>query len=191
MPRCGVHPFIVCVSGQQVKEKVRGYKYGREIVPFPIDMDPEKLKFHTFPGMKLLGFLPNDSVPRHEFMASVDVVVAYPGKEESARALSAFIHGMHELNKVALVRYVKRANAAPLIGILIPGLFALGFANVEFCLVFVCACCACVQSSRHQSSVCTLCHFPTLRTCATTISLRSPATRNSNQTARSSRQRGF
>ena len=68
------------------------------------------------------------------YMSTVDAIVADPkAGEDAAKALSAFIHGLYELEEVrhetlnfaaelldlqqvAVVRYVKRKNANPAIG---------------------------------------------------------------------------
>lgn len=56
----------------------------------------------------------------HYFMAGVDVVVADPGNERAAVALAAFVEICLMQQKVILVRFVKRNNTAPKVGILIP-----------------------------------------------------------------------
>lgn len=53
-------------------------------------------------------------------MSSIDVMVATPGDEASGKGLSALIHGLKEMDQVALVRYVPRKNASPQVGILYP-----------------------------------------------------------------------
>jgi ATP-dependent DNA helicase 2 subunit 2 len=55
-------------------------------------------------------------------MGSVDAIVADPDDEQSCLALSAFIHALYELDQVMIVRYVKRANAQPLVGFLSPAI---------------------------------------------------------------------
>ena len=56
----------------------------------------------------------------HYFMAGVDVIVAEPGNERAAVALAAFVEICLMQQKVILVRFVKRNNTAPKVGILIP-----------------------------------------------------------------------
>jgi hypothetical protein len=53
-------------------------------------------------------------------MSSIDVMVSTPGDEASGKGLSALIHGLKEMDQVALVRYVPRKNASPQVGILYP-----------------------------------------------------------------------
>src|SRR5690349_20507358 len=91
------------------------YKYGKDLVPFPVPDKKDKkddkeamLKLHTEKSLKVLGFCRKDKIPRHEYMSVVDVIVAEPGNEPAAKALSALIHGLDELQQVAFVRYVRR-----------------------------------------------------------------------------------
>jgi len=102
------------------EDRIRGYKYGTSLVPWPETSDPDLLKFKTTKSIKVLGFCKKTKVPRYEMMSSVDLIVAEPGNESAGLALSALIHGLAELDQVALVRYVKRKNSAPVVGILTP-----------------------------------------------------------------------
>lgn len=58
--------------------------------------------------------------PHTLFFLFSSSVVAEPGDYSSALALSALIHACYDTAKVAVVRYVKRMNDRPLLGILIP-----------------------------------------------------------------------
>jgi hypothetical protein len=53
-------------------------------------------------------------------MSTVDVVVPEPGNEPAAKALSALIHSLYELDQVGIVRYVSRKDAVPKFGYLFP-----------------------------------------------------------------------
>jgi len=56
-------------------------------------------------------------------MANVECVGPLPGDEAAATALAAIAQAMKESNSVGIVRYVKRANSAPLLGVVTPRTF--------------------------------------------------------------------
>lgn len=53
-------------------------------------------------------------------MSNVEMFVAPPGDNDAAVALSALVHALAETGSAAIVRYVKRANALPYLGCLLP-----------------------------------------------------------------------
>mmetsp|Transcript_14544 Transcript_14544/g.12349 ORF Transcript_14544/g.12349 Transcript_14544/m.12349 type:complete len:145 (+) Transcript_14544:1012-1446(+) len=69
--------------------------------------------------MKLLCFADKKSVPRHYFMHSVDMVIA-ADDENHKSALASLINALYELDKVAIIRYCYRNDAAPKLACLIP-----------------------------------------------------------------------
>jgi ATP-dependent DNA helicase 2 subunit 2 len=63
------------------------------------------------------------AVALSNFLSSCELlcsIVAEPGDFSAALALSALIHACYDTAKVAVVRYVKRQNGPPMLGILIP-----------------------------------------------------------------------
>jgi len=99
--------------------RIKSFRYGKEQVPFS-EEDLEHLKFRSEKGIKILSFVPQKLIPRHHYISTVDCIVAQPGDYTSALGLSALIHACYDTAKVAVVRYVKRQDANPLLGILIP-----------------------------------------------------------------------
>ena len=53
-------------------------------------------------------------------MAGVDCVVPAPDDRVASMALSALVHALGNTGRVAIVRYVKRANSVPTLGVLTP-----------------------------------------------------------------------
>ena len=68
---------------------------------------------------KMLGFADKDSVPRHHYIAGVDVVLPVRGSKNE-RAFASLIHGMLETKKVMLAKIMERKNADPKLVALIP-----------------------------------------------------------------------
>lgn len=97
----------------------KGYRYGKTLVPFD-RIDQQNLKFTSTPCLQLLGFCAKDSVPRQHFMGSVDAIVPLPADDTASQAISALAQAMESAGSVAIVRFVKRANSAPQLGVLSP-----------------------------------------------------------------------
>jgi ATP-dependent DNA helicase 2 subunit 2 len=102
-------------------QRVKGYKYGKTLVPFS-KIDEDALKLQTESELKLIGFSAKTNVPRHHYQADVECIVSLPGDSDAATALSALIHALAETNSVAIVRFVKRKNAPPQLGVLTPSI---------------------------------------------------------------------
>eukprot|EP01102_Stenamoeba_stenopodia_P012456 TRINITY_DN3947_c0_g2_i1.p1 TRINITY_DN3947_c0_g2~~TRINITY_DN3947_c0_g2_i1.p1 ORF type:complete len:754 (+),score=228.50 TRINITY_DN3947_c0_g2_i1:208-2469(+) len=100
-------------------ERVKGYKYGRTLVPFS-KIDAQVLQYKAQKCMQVIGFTKQSNVPRHHFMGNVECIVAEPGDESAAVALSALVHALFETESVCIIRYVKRANSIPHLGVLMP-----------------------------------------------------------------------
>lgn len=100
-------------------ERVRGFHYGLELVPFTEDQLIASKPQHE-KCMVVLAFVPRAAVKRYQFMAGVDCIVGAPGDLDAGYALSAFIHALEVCQEVALVRCVKRANDRPTLGVLTP-----------------------------------------------------------------------
>eukprot|EP01006_Ploeotia_vitrea_P048337 TRINITY_DN67222_c3_g2_i1.p1 TRINITY_DN67222_c3_g2~~TRINITY_DN67222_c3_g2_i1.p1 ORF type:complete len:767 (+),score=83.61 TRINITY_DN67222_c3_g2_i1:52-2352(+) len=100
-------------------KKIKAYQYGKSWVPFS-KVDVEVLKFTSQRGMKLIGFASADKIHRDHFMGSCYCFIPAPGDEYAARALSALVHAMYEMQRVAIVRYVRCRNAQPMLAVLHP-----------------------------------------------------------------------
>ena len=101
--------------------QIKAYAYGKELLPVaPHDL--EHMKYKADKCLVALGFLDIASVPRHFFTGSVDVIVPAPGNAAAALALSAFARACAtgDAKRGILVRFVKRQNSAPRLGILTP-----------------------------------------------------------------------
>ena len=105
--------------------RVKGFRYGKDHVPFGDD-ELELLKYECDKCLRLLAFTASSQVHRWQYMSAVDCVVPEKGDEESAKAFTAFVWGMMELNQVALCRYVARKNAKPQLVALIPDIATEG-----------------------------------------------------------------
>ncbi len=115
--------YINAAKGEAVEvgaeDHIKAYKYGSELVPFT-DADEALLKMDWKKGMQVLAFVSKDKVGREHFLGSTDIVIAEPDNPEAAVAVSALVRAMIQRQVVALTKYVKRANASPLLGALIP-----------------------------------------------------------------------
>ncbi|EGG24234.1 ATP-dependent DNA helicase [Cavenderia fasciculata] len=109
---------------------LKGYKYGKSIIPYS-KIDIEALKLSASKCLKTLGFAPASHIPLHHLMGQTEVLVAPPGDQEAALALSGIIHALAETDQVIIVRFVKRSNCSPYLGYLYPHIKA----NYE-CLYF-------------------------------------------------------
>lgn len=67
----------------------------------------------------MLGFTSASSVPRHHFMAGVDVILPQKG-DANERAFAATISAMIDTNKVMIAKMVERKNADPKLVVLYP-----------------------------------------------------------------------
>ena len=101
---------------------MKGYKYGPQYIPFG-GMDDDILKLKSPPVLRLLGFVPADSIPRHHFLDACHVVGTTHTTTDGAAARKVILslaHAMKSLNQVALARLVKRENSDPWLVALIP-----------------------------------------------------------------------
>jgi hypothetical protein len=57
-------------------------------------------------------------------MGNVEMMVPPPDDPQAAIALSALVHALAETGSTAIVRYIKRTNALPYLGCLLPRMFA-------------------------------------------------------------------
>ena len=83
-----------------------------EDVAVGIDGDVER-------QFKMLGFADQSSVPRHLFIAGVDVVLPLKGSKNE-RAFAALVTQMNETKKCIIARLLERKNADPKLVSLFP-----------------------------------------------------------------------
>lgn len=101
-----------------IDERVKGYKYGGQYIPLG-GLEDDALKLPSPPCIRLLGFFSLDKVPRHHFLEAT-IVLDSNGEDASTAALGALCVAMHQRKQAALVRFVKRENSDPWLGVLIP-----------------------------------------------------------------------
>ena len=68
---------------------------------------------------KLLGFTEDSKVPRHHFMAGVDIILPVRGPKNK-RAFAAIVGAMIEGHKVLIAKIIERKNADPKLVVLYP-----------------------------------------------------------------------
>ena len=68
---------------------------------------------------KMLGFAKESDVPRHHFVAGVDVILPTKG-EKNERAFTALVSMMIETKKVMIGKIIERKNADPKLVSLFP-----------------------------------------------------------------------
>lgn len=103
----------------------KAYRYGKDIVPVSSADLQALMVLKTEKSLSVLAIIDAASVPRYAFMGTADVLVPSQTEGEtkaSTLAISAFARALSKEGKVALCRYVKRANGAPTLVIAIPGL---------------------------------------------------------------------
>ncbi|XP_053733877.1 X-ray repair cross-complementing protein 5 isoform X1 [Synchiropus splendidus] len=100
---------------------IQGFCYGSDIVPFSkVDQDQMKYK-HDGKCFAVLGFTKQELVQHHLFIGNQAMkVFAAEDDEHAAVALSALIRALHELDRVAIVRYAYSRAANPQIGAAFP-----------------------------------------------------------------------
>ena len=99
---------------------IKSFRYGKELIPVTDDEINTLMKYTTNKGISIIGFGQKSCIPRYTYMSTVDCIIAEPGNELAELAMSSLIHSLYELDKIMVVRYVKRANDRPLIGICTP-----------------------------------------------------------------------
>ena len=68
---------------------------------------------------KLLGFTDQAKVPRHHFIAGVDVVLPVRGSKNE-RAFAALVYAMIETHRVLIARLIEKKNGDPKLVVLYP-----------------------------------------------------------------------
>jgi hypothetical protein len=84
-----------------------------EVKPDDVEMGDTERQF------KMLGFTKEKDVPRHHFVAGVDVVLPVKGSKNE-RAFAALINEMISTKKVMIAKIIERKNADPKLVVLYP-----------------------------------------------------------------------
>jgi ATP-dependent DNA helicase 2 subunit 2 len=100
-------------------ELVRAYNYGKTLVPFT-NYDMQLLNYQCAKCMDVIGFARSKRVPRQHYMSNLECVTAESDDADASLALAALARALHETDRVAIVRYVKRSNGTPQLGALVP-----------------------------------------------------------------------
>eukprot|EP00455_Lapot_gusevi_P048048 TRINITY_DN6592_c0_g2_i3.p1 TRINITY_DN6592_c0_g2~~TRINITY_DN6592_c0_g2_i3.p1 ORF type:complete len:729 (-),score=150.15 TRINITY_DN6592_c0_g2_i3:21-2207(-) len=100
-------------------DRIRAYDYGKEKIPLA-EYDLLEIKKSNETCCKVLGFVKASEIPRHFCMGGTEIIVAEPGNNQAAIALSSLVHACFEKDRVAVVRYCKRSNWPTYIGYLTP-----------------------------------------------------------------------
>jgi len=104
-----------------VEDRVKGYKYGPQYIPMSfVDEAALKLPPGGEPVVRLLGFLPMDKVARHHYLEGTVVLQAVGDQPSAQAALTALAGAMRNLQRVALVRFVKSGSSDPVLATLVP-----------------------------------------------------------------------
>lgn len=103
------------------EEVIKGYLFGTTLVPCS-DEDMSRMYSSDSPrSMSILGFTDISNVPHRLRVGNQVVAIMAPdGDEIAAEALSALIHALAELDKVAIGRRVYSKNYDPVVGALFP-----------------------------------------------------------------------
>ena len=115
-------PSMSTVEGQNV---IKAFYYGRQIVPIPNDIRNE-MKVVDDRQLKLLCFSDEKSVPRHYLITGVDIVIPLPD-DKNILGFNSIVDGLLETEKVGIVRYTIRSNAAPKLAAIFPQKNKKGF----------------------------------------------------------------
>lgn len=117
-------------------KQIRAFNYGKQLVPVakehehvlkykggekPDGGDPLAVELASDyeRQFKLLGFTDQSKVPRHHFVAGVDVILPVKGSKNE-RAFAALVGAMVEGKKVLIAKIIERKNADPKLVVLYP-----------------------------------------------------------------------
>ncbi|KAI5793617.1 putative Ku family DNA helicase [Pyronema domesticum] len=101
------------------EELVKGYKYGRTIVPIS-KTDEEVTIYPTEPSYRIVGFMLSRHYKPHHSLSSTSILLPQKGNPKAAVALSSLIHTLYELDMLAICRFVKRKSEPPIMTLLSP-----------------------------------------------------------------------
>jgi ATP-dependent DNA helicase 2 subunit 2 len=97
---------------------IKAYFYGKSVVPVSVD-DEELLRYPSRKCLKVLGYLSSAAVPRHFFMAGVDMVLPAPDPDHE-RGFAAYVQALYQRDDVVLARYSAKDNQSVRLVVLTP-----------------------------------------------------------------------
>ncbi|KAI5816728.1 putative Ku family DNA helicase [Pyronema omphalodes] len=100
-------------------ELVKGYKYGRTIVPISTT-DEEVTIYPTEPSYRIVGFMLSRHYKPHHSLSTTSILLPQKGNEKATVALSSLINALYELDMLAICRFVKRKSDPPFMTLLYP-----------------------------------------------------------------------
>lgn len=104
------------------EDMVQGYKYGHQLVPLGEEQEAA-LDFSGGPAsLKLLGFVEPSCLPLSHAYPEPQLVVAPPGDNRSAMALSALARALDDEGTHAALRFVRKDGAQPQLCAAVPAL---------------------------------------------------------------------
>ncbi|CAG8548686.1 7781_t:CDS:2, partial [Scutellospora calospora] len=110
----------------------RAYSLGKTLIPVN-EADEETFTMTTSKSMEIIGFIKNNEFKREYLMSTVAAVVPQTNNQTMAQRLSALIRALYEKESYAIVRYVRKNDDAPKLGVLMPYVCA-----PKECLYFYC-----------------------------------------------------
>lgn len=93
-------------SPLEKEQIVNAYPYGPDLVPESTDVDTYAWSMHLPRGLDVLGFVPQESVPQHLFLGSVDVIVAMSGSKGACELMKSLVLAMQAEKMGMLARSV-------------------------------------------------------------------------------------
>ncbi|KAI8808002.1 SPOC like C-terminal domain-containing protein [Cladochytrium replicatum] len=107
-------------SGELNKEDlIKAYRYGKTLVPFD-PRDEEAMKYRTPKGLSILGFVDLKYVRLEIFMGPTYALVPDPDRPLAAPMFYSLLAAMQLRNACALMRFVRRDDGNPKLGLLFP-----------------------------------------------------------------------
>lgn len=95
----------------------KAYRLGASLIPITPDLD---VQWESEQGLEIINWVKASTFQRHFVLGDVWNVFADEGNLEAQVKLSSLAQAMRSQQKLALVRFVRRANAEPKIGVLHP-----------------------------------------------------------------------
>ena len=99
-------------------KRTKAYKYGADLIPVGA-WDETALKFPSPVSISIVGYMPQDSIPRYLRIGDPYAVTGEDSRR-SAVAISALAQAMHKEGKAAICKFVKTKDGDPLLAALFP-----------------------------------------------------------------------
>lgn len=93
------------------------YKLGASLIPITPDLDVE---WQSTQGLEIIQWIKQSSFKRHYLLGNIWNIFADSNNLEAQISLSSLAKAMKAQEKLALVRFVRRTNAEPKLGVLYP-----------------------------------------------------------------------